>query len=267
MKKHLVVFLISFIFVSFNAEALPSFNWRSCLAFLSPKPEAPDPSRPEILKALDAFWSDQFRLHQFKGFEPPKIVLFDRSITTRCGYVESTGGPFYCSHDLTIYLSELSLSRIAALAQSPLGLVEVVLYAHEYGHHIKYLMPTFEPLHGSSEEQLRKIEHQADAFTGFFVAKKFEQTEWSNFSKILVRIGDDYLNKDFWSDPRKNFAKSKHGISCQREAAFNYGLEAHSLNELTIARVSERVGIVSQNFFMEKFGDVSVDCRTGRVVW
>ncbi len=56
-----------------------------------------------VLGDTEDVWTALFQAMGSR-YEPPKLVLFRRSVTSACGRASAASGPFYCAADRKLYL-------------------------------------------------------------------------------------------------------------------------------------------------------------------
>ena len=80
---------------------------------------------------------------KLKGYQAPKVVLYEQGTQTGCGLGQSAMGPFYCPTDRSIYL-DLSFWREmeTRLGASGADFARAYVIAHEFGHHVQTLTGT-----------------------------------------------------------------------------------------------------------------------------
>ena len=200
--------------------------------------ESSDCARVAVENSLTAFWADELG----SDFRSEKqIVTFSGGIDTGCGGATSDVGPFYCSADETIYLDDAFFEDVLVGAlDGPRGaFVEPYVLAHEYGHHISYLIGTLQKVTGETGPQSSgvRLELQADCFAGVWT-KHATETEDAEGNVLLLElsqddidtaleaaktVGDDYIQKQ--SGGRVNEEVWTHGSSEQRKKWFMVGYD------------------------------------------
>ncbi len=157
------------------------------------------------------------------GYERAKLVLFDGSTNTGCGYGDRATGPFYCPRDQNVYI-DLSFFRTL---ESKLGaggdFAQAYVIAHEIGHHVQHQVGA---LRGGGSVA---TELQADCYAGVWAhstnqRQLLETGDLQEAFTATQAIGDDRLQKMQTGTVRPE--TFTHGSSAQREAAFKKGLES-----------------------------------------
>lgn len=114
------------------------------------------------------------------GYQPPRVVLYERGTRTGCGFGQSAMGPFYCPVDATVYL-DLSFWREmeTRLGTSGTDFALAYVIAHEFGHHVQKLTGATEKVRviqerAGSQAQANaasvSLELQADCYAGVWAA-------------------------------------------------------------------------------------------------
>ncbi|MAS54568.1 MAG: peptidase [Pimelobacter sp.] len=201
-----------------------------------------DCARVAVENSLTDFWADELG----SRFRPEEaIVTFSGGIDTACGGASSDTGPFYCSADETIYLDDAFFDDVLAGAlDGPRGaFVEPYVLAHEYGHHISYLIGTLGKVTGEKGPQSSgvRLELQADCFAGVWT-KHATETEDAEGNVLLLElsqadidtalaaakaVGDDYIQRQ--SGRRVDEEVWTHGSSEQRRTWFMTGYDQGSM--------------------------------------
>ena len=140
------------------------------------------------------------------GFAPvrPSVTVYRDQVVSACGTMkgDKAVNAFYCGADQRVFYSTL-LTQALPVASQP-HVVELIL-AHEFGHAIQARTGIIETGHllaanaGSEEESLewlRRIETQADCFSGMFERSVAEsqgltQGTFVTFERAWREFGDD----------------------------------------------------------------------------
>lgn len=71
------------------------------------------------------------------GYQPPRVVLYERGTRTGCGSGQAAMGPFYCSNEVRVYL-DLSFWREmeTRLGTSGTDFARAYVIAHEFDNHV-----------------------------------------------------------------------------------------------------------------------------------
>jgi predicted metalloprotease len=112
-----------------------------------------------VLTELDAFWFDIFRASG-GTYRTPVIVALEQRIMTGCGPAGPEDFAFYCPADAAVYYSPEGFAdherRIGDFAP-------IVVIAHEWGHHVQWLLD-IAPKPGNA------FELQADCLAGAYAS-------------------------------------------------------------------------------------------------
>ncbi len=141
-------------------------------------------------------------------YEPPKLVLFRRSVVSMCGRASSASGPFYCPADRKLYLDTAFFQELQNRFGAPGDFAQAYVIAHEVGHHVQNLMGTmreFDQAAGRVDERQRnalsvRLELQADCYAGvwgFYAAKRnlLEPGDAEEGLRAASAVGDDAIQK------------------------------------------------------------------------
>jgi predicted metalloprotease len=138
----------------------------------------------------------------------PSVTIYGDSITTKCGKAGG-GNAFYCPADQQVYYSRTLPDVVADLKGSKWG-PDIVL-AHEFGHAVQARTGILVSADGLEQqagvksaaglEMSRRIEQQADCFSGLFLRATSQslgirQSDVPAMEVIFVAIGDDTLSND-----------------------------------------------------------------------
>lgn len=136
-------------------------------------------------------WSHVLPEQAGLDYREPKMHLFQNSVTTGCGFAESSTGPFYCPRDETAYLDVSFFDELDSLGGSSGPLAQEYATAHEMGHHIQNIEGTLELSdykNPGEDSAAVAIELQADCYAGI----------WANYAQqqdILEPVTDEQLNE------------------------------------------------------------------------
>lgn len=111
----------------------------------------------DLLGDLDAFWSAAFR-ETAADYRSPETVAMDRPVQTGCGPADPSAFAFYCNSDETIYFS---VAGFADHERRFGDFAPIVVTAHEWGHHVQWLLRV-------SQEAGNAYELQADCLAGAY---------------------------------------------------------------------------------------------------
>lgn len=186
-------------------------------------------------------------------YQPPKLVMFTRSVQSACGSATSASGPFYCPADQKIYLDtqffvdmkrqmgisgEKGNSTQLSSREQAGDFAQAYVIAHEVGHHVQTLLGISSQVRkaqaGIDQALANRLsvrqELQADCFAGMWARQNHERTGFLQSGDIeealdaAEKIGDDYLqHKAHGHSVPDSFT---HGTSEQRKRWFYRGFES-----------------------------------------
>ena len=202
--------------------------------------KAPVDPQKDLVRAVlgntEDVWSAVFKASGSR-YEPPKLVLFDGRVQSRCGITGSAAGPFYCPADRTLYLDTSFFRELQNRFGAPGDFAQAYVIAHEVGHHVQNLMGTM----GQYEQQAQrldqrqrnaltiKLELQADCYAGvwgFFAAKQnaLEPGDAEEGIRAAGSVGDDSIQKRTQGVVVPD--AFTHGSSAQRIKWFRTGFQS-----------------------------------------
>jgi predicted metalloprotease len=202
-----------------------------------------------VLDDVQSTWARTFAA-QNRPYPHAKLVLFDRSTPTGCGFGQAATGPFYCPTDERVYLD---LSFYHELTQH-LGVkgqfAEAYVIAHEIGHHVQNLLGisaqargTHRATPGAGGASVR-LELQADCFAGIWAHSTgqralLESGDIASALRAAAAIGDDRLQR--METGTVSPEKWTHGSSEQRVHWFRRGYDSGQMSscDTFTAEVSE----------------------------
>ena len=175
----------------------------------SPK-VAEDPDKGLSVRVLgdtEDVWTALFQAMGSR-YEPPKLVLFRKSVVSMCGRASAASGPFYCPADRKLYLDTAFFQELQNRFGAPGDFAQAYVIAHEVGHHVQNLMGTmreFDQAAGRVDERQRnalsvRLELQADCYAGvwgFYAAKRnlLEPGDAEEGLRAASAVGDDAIQK------------------------------------------------------------------------
>jgi len=163
---------------------------------------------------------------KMKGYQPPRVVLYEQGTQTGCGFGQAAMGPFYCPNDVTVYL-DLSFWRDmeTKLGASGAEFARAYVIAHEFGHHVQRLTGAMQKAQSARGDNRYAValELQADCYAGVWAANAsaasggqvaLESGDLEEGLKTANAIGDDALQRK--STGRVSPENFTHGSSAQR---------------------------------------------------
>jgi uncharacterized protein len=195
-----------------------------------------------VLGDTEDVWSQVFRTQVGAEYQPPKLVLFNGSVDSACGFAEAAMGPFYCPRDRKVYLDMSFFQQVKAAAGPDADFARSYAIAHEIGHHIQTILGVSDQvrqLQSRSDEATRnnlsvRQELQADCFAGIWggsTAQRGLVDEQGIKGAIdtAAQIGDDYLQRQGRGYVVPD--SFTHGTSEQRVTWFIKGLKTEDIQQ------------------------------------
>jgi predicted metalloprotease len=189
---------------------------------------------------LNAFWEQTFIDEELGEYQPPEGGLTayegDEPIETECGETEAENASF-CPADQGIYYDITWLTEDYDKSENN-GYTVVGTIAHEWGHHIQYLLEQ-EELQLEDNHYSIEIELQADCFAGSFSRYLYDGNGSLEITSEDLQEGmnDFYESGDeddaAWDD------EEAHGTSAQRSQAFLMGYNQGVSLCLDMSRIAE----------------------------
>jgi len=188
-----------------------------------------------VVEDVQSEWQRLFR-EDGREYQVTKLVLFDGSTQTGCGFASSDVGPFYCPADRKVYIDLAFFRELNHRFGAPGDFAQAYVIAHEFGHHVQTLMGT-EPR--VREEQQRhpneanelsvRMELQADCYAGVWANTAYEENllETGDLQEGLdaaAAVGDDRIQRS--AGQRVDRESWTHGSSQQRMQWFTEGYES-----------------------------------------
>jgi predicted metalloprotease len=184
-----------------------------------------------ILDDMQAVWQKKLE----GRYRPAKLVLFEGSTQTACGYGQSAMGPFYCPPDEKAYIDLSFFRELDRRFGAPGDFAQAYVLAHELGHHVQHVLGIDEEVR---REQARdrnrandlsvRMELMADCLAGVWghstaQRKLLEPGDVEEGLRAAAAIGDDNLQKQ--AGGRVAPDSFTHGSSEQRGRWLRKGLE------------------------------------------
>jgi predicted metalloprotease len=171
---------------------------------------AEDPDKGLSVRVLgdtEDVWTALFQAMGSR-YEPPKLVLFRKSVVSMCGRASSASGPFYCAGDRKLYLDTAFFQELQNRFGAPGDFAQAYVIAHEVGHHVQNLMGTMNEYDKASarlDDRQRnalsvRLELQADCYAGvwgFYAAKRnlLDPGDAEEGLRAASAVGDDAIQK------------------------------------------------------------------------
>ncbi len=190
-----------------------------------------------ILKSTENVWTRLFKEQvQGGGYTPPKLVIFDGTVATRCGTGSAEMGPFYCPGDSQVYIDPSFFDELASRHKASGDFAQAYVIAHEVAHHVQNLTgysDRVNKVRSEGDELMTnqmsvRLELQADYLAGVWAHhadKEYNILEKGDIEEGINaanRIGDDTLQME--AQGYKVPERYTHGTSAQRARWFKKGL-------------------------------------------
>lgn len=194
-----------------------------------------------MLASNEDVWQEQFRKHNLRRYQTPRLEIFSQATRSACGAASSASGPFYCPGDQTIYIDPSFINDMKRMG-APGDFAFAYVIAHEYGHHISYLTGVLSEAHRVMQRSDKaranqisvRLELQADCYAGVWAANlqkyniQLEPGDIEEGLKAARAVGDDRLMASAGQTIRpENFT---HGTSAQRMEWFENGLKGRDMS-------------------------------------
>ena len=190
--------------------------------------------------SLDQYWAQASQEAGLK-YQKPGFVLYDGQTESGCGTASNAVGPFYCPQDNSMYIDVTFFDILQRNYGSSGGsLAEMYVVAHEWGHHMQFLMGILQQVDnqqtGPASDGVR-LELQADCFAGAWTASASQTTddqgntllnppsreEINDALSAAAAVGDDNIQQQ--AGQQVNPEAFSHGTSEQRQRWFVEGYE------------------------------------------
>jgi hypothetical protein len=187
-----------------------------------------------VLDDAQSTWSRTFAEHG-RAYQPARMVVFQGSTPTGCGYGAAAVGPFYCPLDKTVYIDLTFYRELKERFGAPGDFAQAYVIAHEIGHHVQNQLGLLEaPSSRGPQSVAVRQELQADCLAGMWAHStgKRDLLEPGDVEEAIgaaSAIGDDALQRSAEGTVRPE--SWTHGSSQQRVAAFRRGLERGKLED------------------------------------
>jgi predicted metalloprotease len=181
-------------------------------------------------------WSNVLPRQAGERFRSNKIVFFNDSISSACGFASAATGPFYCPADNKVYIDLGFFRELAGLGATG-DFAQAYVIAHEVGHHIQNILGTSIQISQLQNRVSRKdanklsvlLELQADCYAGIWGHYSQKDLNWLERGDIeegiraAGAIGDDRLQRS--AGQRVNPDSFTHGSSKERAHWLSIGLK------------------------------------------
>jgi len=215
-------------------------------AVSQPAPPRND-AQSDFVRAILGDTEDTWRaLFQQAGqsYKDPKLVLFNGSVSSACGFADAAVGPFYCPGDQQVYLDLSFFKEMAQRFAATGEFAQAYVIAHEVGHHVQTLLGVSARVQAAQQRGERvtgdngllvRQELQADCFAGVWAHHAQQRHAWlepgdlKDALNAAQAIGDDRLQKQAHGQVVPD--SFTHGTSTQRERWFSQGYKYGSVSQ------------------------------------
>lgn len=190
-----------------------------------------------VLASTEDVWSGIFA-QAGAAYRAPDLVLFDRQVSSACGFQSSATGPFYCPTDERVYLDLEFFRQLAALGGAG-DFAAAYVVGHEVGHHVQHLLGAADRLQdarsraGAADVNALSVmlELQADCYAGVWAyhtdrngVVTLSDGDVEEGLEAARAIGDDRLQAERGGSVHPE--SFTHGTSEQRARWLRTGLSA-----------------------------------------
>jgi uncharacterized protein len=203
-------------------------------------PGAPDP-QARLVSFVGFVFADVQRSWQAefaragRAYEPARLVIFRRAVSSGCGPASTATGPFYCPLDRAVYVDLGFFRALATAFEAPGDFAQAYVIAHEVGHHVQTLTGVTQEVAAAesqnpsiADELSIPLELQADCLAGVWAHSTYERglLESGDLEEGLAAaaaVGDDRIQAK--TTGRIDPETWTHGTSEQRAGWFLRGFE------------------------------------------
>ena len=195
----------------------------------------------KVLAQTEDVWNPIFK-QLGRQYVEPKLVLFNESTNSACGYSSAATGPFYCPADQKVYIDLSFFNELAQLGGKG-DFAQAYVLGHEIGHHVQNLLGTSDKVTQMQARMNQRdgnllsvaLELQADCYAGVWAHHAnasmhiLESGDIEEAVNAAASIGDDRLQK--MSGRHINPDSFTHGSSRQRMEWLQRGLQSGDLRQ------------------------------------
>lgn len=211
------------------------------------EPRAPDESdegaafMAVVLEDTEETWGRLFS-EAGSSYPEPKLVLFEDSVGTACGYGSAAAGPFYCPGDRQLYLDLAFFNELDKLG-APGDFAQAYVIGHEVGHHVQNVIGILDrvqqmksrvdEVEGNALQVL--VELQADCYAGVWAHHAETQRDLLESGDVeegleaAAAIGDDTLQRR--AGRAVHPESFTHGSSAERMEWFQRGMQGGNVEQ------------------------------------
>lgn len=191
-----------------------------------------------VLDDAQTTWRQLFA-QSGKQYRNAKLVLFNGSTNTGCGFGDAATGPFYCPADERVYIDLSFYNELAQRFGIKGDFAEAYVIAHEIGHHVQKQLGTSAQVDRASKSERVgasglsvRLELQADCYAGIW-ARSTNQRQILDAGDVeealgaASAVGDDHIQKE--TSGRVQPETWTHGSAAARSRWFKNGFDNGTL--------------------------------------
>lgn len=197
--------------------------------------EAPVAFTERVLGSTEDVWGAVFAEGAFpsvgRSYPQLKLVVFEGVVSTSCGVVNASSGPFYCPGDQSIFVDRTFFQVLGNQLDAPGDFAAAFVIAHEVGHHVQNLTGVLGRLRSPGGESANRVsvrtELQADCYAGVWARRAdrrsdvLEPGDIQEGLRAAHQVGDDVIMR--MGGRPVNEEAFTHGSSEQRMRWFRRG--------------------------------------------
>jgi uncharacterized protein len=195
-----------------------------------------------VLSDTEVVWTRLFE-QQGRVYKQPKLVLFNGTIKSACGFANAAVGPFYCPADEKVYIDLSFYRELKERFGAPGDFAQAYVIAHEIGHHVQKQLGISDRIAAlrrragerQSNQLSVRLELQADFLAGVWAHhadRAFHFIEPGDIEEALRcahAIGDDQLQRQALGTVVPD--SFTHGTSEQRMRWFMLGWNSGDISK------------------------------------
>jgi hypothetical protein len=211
------------------------------------EPYQPTPQEEEmvdfisfVLNDVQDVWGTVLPRSVGQQYQDARLVLFNGTVQSGCGYAQAQMGPFYCPLDHRVYIDLSFYQEMKTRFGAPGDFAQAYVLAHEVGHHVQNLLGIAEKVHElrqsnpeASNALSVRMELQADCLAGVWANSTrqrnlLEAGDVEEGMNAAAAVGDDRIQRQATGTVSPE--DWTHGSSKQRVAWFMQGYQSGDVN-------------------------------------
>jgi hypothetical protein len=211
------------------------------------EPYQPTPQEEEmvdfisfVLNDVQDVWGTVLPRSVGQQYQDARLVLFNGTVQSGCGYAQAQMGPFYCPLDHRVYIDLSFYQELKTRFGAPGDFAQAYVLAHEVGHHVQNLLGIAEKVHElrqsnpeASNALSVRMELQADCLAGVWANSTrqrnlLEAGDVEEGMNAAAAVGDDRIQRQATGTVSPE--DWTHGSSKQRVAWFMQGYQSGDVN-------------------------------------